>query len=185
MVAKVATVGLLTHVSNELLPTSRFDEVLAGSVLVAVIRTERGHRAVVSLCRPLVEWPCLALLGAAVKAPPPGSVPSSLLRSWLVTGLVLTVIGHGATWPEASLPRLLSSRPASWLGQRSYSVYLWHLLVLALVVHHVALRPALTLPILTVLSILVGHASYVLIERPFLALKPYPKGDRRMGLDPV
>jgi peptidoglycan/LPS O-acetylase OafA/YrhL len=74
------------------------------------------------------------------------------------------------------LARALAVAPLRWLGTISYSVYIWHLWVFRLVAPGWPLLPAV---------ILLGAASYYVIERPFLATRRNMVGGlvigRRMG----
>lgn len=80
-----------------------------------------------------------------------------VLAAALQNGGILRAV---ACWP-----------PLRWLGQISYSVYLFHALVLGYFVDRgaaIGLAPALLGPGFLVASCLVGALSYGLIERPFL-----------------
>lgn len=94
--------------------------------------------------------------------------------------LVLTAVAHG---PRPS--RVLSWRPFTWLGERSYGVYLWHMPVIFLlraggVFPEGRLLPALLVVALVVLP--VAHLSWTLVERPALRWRrrpaPRPVGTR-------
>jgi peptidoglycan/LPS O-acetylase OafA/YrhL len=79
--------------------------------------------------------------------------------------LLLIVAQHGG---QTLTGRLLQTRPIRWLGDCSYSVYLWHwpvLIAAALVVPKP--DPWLTAG-LVALSIALGWASYRLVEQPFM-----------------
>jgi peptidoglycan/LPS O-acetylase OafA/YrhL len=80
------------------------------------------------------------------------------------------------------LRRLLSSRPAVWLGDCSYSIYLIHAVVIE-IVWRVAVAPVTHSPLLRLLlelvlgvgaSVLVGRCFYYVFERPFLRPTPRP-----------
>ena len=78
--------------------------------------------------------------------------------------------------PDRPLDRVLDSRTMHWLGEVSYGVFLWHLLVLQAVT---SLRDqplftgswTATFVLVWCTSVLVASASYVLLERPILKLK--------------
>jgi peptidoglycan/LPS O-acetylase OafA/YrhL len=123
----------------------------------------------------------------------------------LLTGMVvLTVLNHGQFYSGSAAPwialaagpaavaapmvlqwggfrtwALFRSRPLHWLGERSYSFYLLHLLPLALIAPHLASLAAGSpwdmLLALTALELLVllpaTELSYRFVEQPFLRLK--------------
>ncbi len=60
---------------------------------------------------------------------------------------------------------LLSTRPALWIGLRSYGLYLWHWPVLVLARWTVGLHPA-GLPLLVACMVLPAWASYRWVEQP-------------------
>jgi peptidoglycan/LPS O-acetylase OafA/YrhL len=92
-----------------------------------------------------------------------------MLASGLIIGGALI-----RQWSGGSCWRALHNRPLRWLGGRSYSFYLFHVLVLRFIVVHIyrGIGPhaffvyaALTL----VFSLPVAALGYALVERPFLA----------------
>jgi peptidoglycan/LPS O-acetylase OafA/YrhL len=91
-----------------------------------------------------------------------------------LTGIGLAsavVIVHLVARPTGSAARLLSIRPATYVGRISYGVYLWHIPVFRIVERHVdASRPVLLLLKLALTFGLAG-ASYRLVEQPLLRLK--------------
>jgi peptidoglycan/LPS O-acetylase OafA/YrhL len=80
--------------------------------------------------------------------------------------------------PSGRLARVAASRPARWLGLISYGVYLWHIVPIAFAVRHWYPQTAghehfLGLMAFALPSALVlGTASYLLIERSALRRKP-------------
>lgn len=78
------------------------------------------------------------------------------------------VVGAGAVgmpWPFGTV---FASAPLAWLGRISYSVYLWHVPIIAALV---AMRPEMDLAtkaaIVVPATLVVGWLSYLLVERPF------------------
>jgi peptidoglycan/LPS O-acetylase OafA/YrhL len=86
------------------------------------------------------------------------------------------LVGSGLVrqWTDGTSWRVFDNRPLDWLGDRSYSFYLFHVLVLRLVIDHLysgvgphaaGIYTALTFG----LTIPVAALGYALVERPFLA----------------
>jgi peptidoglycan/LPS O-acetylase OafA/YrhL len=97
---------------------------------------------------------------------------AALVAAGLLVGAALV-----RQWTDGSCWRLLDNKPLQWLGERSYSFYLFHVLVLRVVVTHIhyagigpraaAINAAITLA----LTVPVAALGYALVERPFLARK--------------
>lgn len=71
--------------------------------------------------------------------------------------------------PESRLAKVFEVKPLVWLGQRSYSIYLWHypLLLLMNPVSDVSEKPWWVYVLQVTLIVAVSAASYYLIETPF------------------
>lgn len=66
----------------------------------------------------------------------------------------------------------LASRPLVWVGERSYSLYLWHVpVILFLDGPLIGLPPGIRILVLTALSAALAAASYSFIEQPFRELR--------------
>ena len=93
------------------------------------------------------------------------------------TGLTLVLLAGVVTRPRSAARSLLSSRPLRWLGERSYSIYLWNVLariaVLALLGHTV-----LGDLVWVVLFVALSEASFRLVERPLRGRLARPDGAR-------
>jgi peptidoglycan/LPS O-acetylase OafA/YrhL len=78
-----------------------------------------------------------------------------VLSSVLVAGLTQ----HGL-WP-------LSARPARWLGERSYGIYLWHSFIVAIIIYQLHMGSSVGLLICVLAtSLFVADVSYRYVERP-------------------
>jgi len=98
----------------------------------------------------------------------------------IVVGTALTLLAliGVVTRPRSAAGSLLASRPMRWLGERSYSIYLWNVLariaVLASLGHTVVGDVAWI-----VLFVVLAEVSYRFVERPLrarLARKPAVSG---------
>ena len=96
------------------------------------------------------------------------------------TGLTLLALTGVMTRPRATAGLLLASRPMRWLGERSYSIYLWNVLARIAVLAwlgHTVLGDLVWVALLLVLA----EASFRYVERPLRArLAP----SRRRSPDP-
>lgn len=122
------------------------------------------------------RWPLLGVAAAALVAAtivgPHGLVHPS--HTQFVARIMLgTVFGWCVVAPFALAPGgLLASTPIRWVGLRSYSLFLWHLPVLALVFPVLGIAPFtghfFVVTIATImLSLWVSDISYRLVEQPF------------------
>ncbi|HEU5085040.1 MAG TPA: acyltransferase family protein, partial [Acidimicrobiales bacterium] len=86
--------------------------------------------------------------------------------------IVLACVRAGDRW----LPRLLSAPPLVAVGKVSYGLYLWHFPVILVVDEQLpdASTPARATAVLVGTAVCTV-ASWVLVERPFLALKDGPR----------
>jgi peptidoglycan/LPS O-acetylase OafA/YrhL len=122
------------------------------------------------------------------------SVPLWLVTFWRYNLDATTAVASFLVVGAAALPlkrgtmvRCLDWRPLAILGTASYSLYMWHLPI----VEHVARAgwsPAGFLPLLALLlpiCLVVGLASYVTIEAPFLRLRRSWSGRSRTPPAPV
>ena len=77
--------------------------------------------------------------------------------------------------PDSRLNRMFTWKPMSWLGLRTYGIYLWHVIPLLIILPAMQNTFGVTKLILgligSALGILLGIGSYRFIERRFLAMK--------------
>ena len=143
---------------------SRFWELGLGSVIASAERLGllEGARQHPWLKR-LGPWLGLLLLASAVWYTPqrgfpfPGALPA-------VTATLLLLVT--ARSPGQPVVRFLASKPATYVGRLSYSLYLWHWPIIAVVTRTVGLHDALGLSLAACATLLAAMASFHLIESP-------------------
>lgn len=139
--------------------------------LVEVLRTSPGTLVLLAL----VVWAVAAtpLAGPRDLTDPAAGalVAREVLYGVIALALLLAATSRGL--PERAAASRLAG-PSRWLGDTSYGVFLWHVLVLQVVYAALDLRlfyvpfvPMLVL--VTVLSLGIAHLSWVLVERRFIA----------------
>jgi peptidoglycan/LPS O-acetylase OafA/YrhL len=83
-----------------------------------------------------------------------------------VVGAALIILG-GAAQPRFGVSRALSLRPAVFMGDLSYSLYLWHFPFIALAARYWGVTPDLTSRlVLLAIAIVVSFLSFKLLENP-------------------
>lgn len=138
--------------------------------LLTVLRTSPGTLVVLAL----VVWLVASTPVAGPRGIEPSSAAESLVAELLygvVAGcLLLAAVSPGVTEAIAASPVAGAAR---WLGDISYAVFLWHVLVLQVVFAALDLRlfaapfgPVLLL--VTIVSVGLGHLSWSLLEAPVL-----------------
>jgi peptidoglycan/LPS O-acetylase OafA/YrhL len=134
--------------------------ILVGSLLAIVVFNGWLPRTV----RHLAPWalPALALLPALAY------LNDTYRPSWVIvagTGLTLVAMIGVVVRPRSAAGSLLASTPMRWLGERSYSIYLWN--VLARIAVLTLLGHTLVGDVVWVLMFVVlAEASFRFVERP-------------------
>jgi peptidoglycan/LPS O-acetylase OafA/YrhL len=137
--------------------------ILAGSLLAIVVLNgwlSRSMRALAPCALPAVALlPVLAHHDDTYR-------PSLVIVGG--TGLTLMTLAGVVTRPRAAVGSLLASGPMRWLGERSYSIYLWNVLAriaVLSVLGHTVLGDAVWIALFVVLA----ETSFRLVERPLRA----------------
>ena len=134
----------------------RFWELATGC-LIAVRHSERGWAQ--SMHRFGGENAILLLILATLFLPK-SFAPFTSVAIVALAAAAITLLSPGSV-----AYRAMTSRPATYLGLVSYSLYLWHWPVLVLSRYTIGLH-WWTLPILLGLVFLAAHLSYYKVERP-------------------
>lgn len=200
--AAAAVGGLILQTLSALVPDPQWAGALStsaaghltwfaiGGAICVLVQAERA--GVSMSTRPVVEAlrtspgtllllaATLWLLAATPLAGPRGIAPSTAMESLaaeILYGLVAGCLLLAGT--SRGLAETLAASPVAaivrWLGDISYAVFLWHVLVLQVVFAAMDLRlfaaPFLpTLLLVTIISVGLGHLSWTLVERPVLGL---------------
>ena len=84
------------------------------------------------------------------------------------TALTLMILIRVVTRPQSAVAKLLASGPMRWLGERSYSIYLWNVLARIAILNlfgHSIIGDVVWIA----MAALLAEASFMLVERPLRA----------------
>ncbi len=109
----------------------------------------------------------LAPIALVVFARNPYTKVAWLFGETIINVSIAVVIARVIDHPKDRLGRLLNTAPLVWIGTLSYSLYLWQQPFLNR--HASSILQAF--PLNLILAVAVAHASYFLVERPFLRLR--------------
>jgi peptidoglycan/LPS O-acetylase OafA/YrhL len=82
--------------------------------------------------------------------------------------LTLVLLMGVVTRPQSAAGSLLASRPLRWLGQRSYSIYLWNVLARIAVLHAIG-HTVVGDVAWAAMFLVLAEASFRFVERPLRA----------------
>lgn len=166
--------GAYERIANGL--DTQADRLLLGCALAAVLALvvpgDTRHQQLRTVLR-WALWPALVFLAAAALIWPRHGAGPAVAVLMTVTALAAgVVVGHMQVDRTGFVARVLSWRPAVYLGIRSYALYLWHYPVFVVLYGSgIRLGGEATLAVGAVSSLLLAELSYRFIERPFLRLK--------------
>jgi peptidoglycan/LPS O-acetylase OafA/YrhL len=134
--------------------------ILVGSLLAIVVHQGWWSRPVRWLgpCAPLAVFVLLVVAHA-------NDIYRPSLTIVAATALTLVILVGVVTRPRSATASLLASGPMRWLGERSYSIYLWNVLARIAILHwlgHTVLGDVAWIAVFVVLA----EASFRLVERP-------------------
>jgi len=134
--------------------------ILVGALLAIVVHNDWLSRTV--RCLALCALPAVALL-------PVLAYRNDTYRCSLVTiagaGLTLVMLIGVVTRPRSAVGSLLASGPMRWLGEQSYSIYLWNILARIAILDtfgHTVVGDIVWIAMFVALS----EASFRFVERP-------------------
>jgi peptidoglycan/LPS O-acetylase OafA/YrhL len=153
-------------------PVLNVAPLLSGAMLALLAQSERVRRR---LSGQLGVW--FTIVGLAILVAVELGLTSKWTKESIVVGAVLPLVGVASTlliaglaYRRTPISRLMSIRPLTWFGRHaSYGLYLWHVMIIALVVP--LIPGALGKVAAIVVSVAVAIGSHYAIERPMAALK--------------
>lgn len=138
-------------------------QLATGALLAA---SWQGIERLPNALRGAMAWGGLAAIAVGMAAISEGASYPGWLALLPTLGTAAIIAGFGAASKDGALRWGLSSQPAQWIGERSYSWYLWHWPLLAL--------PRIAYPEIPHIemfaipaSLVVACAAYAWIEVPF------------------
>ena len=161
-------------------PIARGAQLLAGSALALWTEGREWNGRAPRLAPIAGVIALIAFISWTVLGAPETSALYRLVGFPLATWIALALIFNGLASPGSVVHRGLSAGPLAALGRASYSVYLWHVVPLA-VIWEIG-RFNMTMPVFLLCSLafvtVASGASYHLLERRFMRSRSSAITDR-------
>jgi peptidoglycan/LPS O-acetylase OafA/YrhL len=170
LISSVILTGLGSPEAYYSLGTRAWELAIGGLIAFTVLRASRPPTATVASIAALLG--VAAVVGSALKFTDLTPFPSwTAAIPTIGAGLIVWAGAHRA----GDVSRVLSIRPVTFVGDISYSLYLWHWPVLVLGIPFVGAENIAKVP-LVMLSVILSIATYHLVERKAanfrLSIKP-------------
>jgi peptidoglycan/LPS O-acetylase OafA/YrhL len=150
-----------------------------GMMLALLSTSVPGRLAVWGSDRAIACW-SLALALFVVHSEWAGPVTDTALAALIAFLFVLPAVFPGGQIPH----RLLNIGPLMWIGTISYAIYLYHATLMAWLYSHGATGWVPLAVVTIAVTIPVAAASWYLLERPILNLKPRRRSVGRRAAEP-
>lgn len=108
-----------------------------------------------------------------------GNMDASVLKKPYIFGILWTAFLICVLYGQGVVGKVLESRFLRFVGVISFSMYLWHVPILAVVKRIPALEGILGILVVTPIIFVVSALSYLFIEKPFLQIKVIKSGVAR------
>jgi peptidoglycan/LPS O-acetylase OafA/YrhL len=158
-----------THLGAQTLQRTdfRIDALMYACLLAILLRQNSWRPRLMRLGTPLVFTAMLAILSATYTSLyfyPALEEVKIIIQSALLPCIIASTVLNSASW----FGRFLQWQPMAWIGQISYSLYVWHKLAVAPAAYF--RDSALCYPVYIGLGLLLAIASYYLLERPLISV---------------
>jgi peptidoglycan/LPS O-acetylase OafA/YrhL len=158
-----------THLGAQTLQRTdfRIDALMYACLLAILLRQNSWRPRLMRLGTPLVFTAMLAILSATYTSLyfyPALEEVKIIIQSALLPCIIASTVLNSAGW----FGRFLQWQPMAWIGQISYSLYVWHKLAVAPAAYF--RDSALCYPVYIGLGLLLAIASYYLLERPLISV---------------
>ncbi|HEY2642577.1 MAG TPA: acyltransferase [Galbitalea sp.] len=153
-------------------PLENLMPLVLGCVLALILAVPRGRALLSPRVGAWLTWiGAIGLVAIAVTMPADWKAHRYILVLILpLAGAAAAMLVAGLVTARSPISWLLGLRPIAWFGRNlSYSLYLWHYLVIIVLTQ--LLNGPLEKPVIVAVAVALAAASYFVIERPFLRLK--------------
>lgn len=95
----------------------------------------------------------------------------ALLKNYLLYGVLWSIFIISYMNGYGLVNRLLSCRLLRFIGMISYSIYLWHVMIIGFVGRNIHTTTSIKILLVILITLTLSFLSYMIIERPFLKIR--------------